>query len=67
MSDDRDETLRAYVDAAAQITSMPLAPDRRAAVTITLTRVATFAAHLEAFDLAPEIAAGSPSATGSAP
>jgi hypothetical protein len=44
-------TIAAYVVASAELTSMPLDDERRAAVQTVMTRIVTFAADLAAFEL----------------
>jgi hypothetical protein len=55
MSDDRFNMLRGYVQAASELTGMPLDPDRAAAVATVMTRIAGFAANVEAFPLADHV------------
>jgi hypothetical protein len=55
MSDDRFYLLAAYVRAASELTEMPLDAERVRAAATVLTRIARFAANVEAFPLADEI------------
>jgi hypothetical protein len=55
VSDLRQEHLGAYVRAAAETTGMPLREERAVAVTAVMTRIADFAADLEAFELADDV------------
>jgi hypothetical protein len=55
MGDDRAETIPPYVDAAAALTSMPLTPQSRDAVTVALTRIASLAAHVGSFPLGDDV------------
>jgi len=55
MRDDPSDQLAAYVRAASALTDMPLDADRVQAVATALTRVAGFAANIEAFALADDV------------
>ena len=55
MIDDRSESLAAYVRAASEVTKMPLDADRVQAVATVLTRLAGFAANVEAFALGDDV------------
>jgi hypothetical protein len=55
MSDDRTAALVAYVQAATELTKMPLSAERVPVVVAALTRLADFAADLEAFALGDDV------------
>jgi ribosomal protein S12 methylthiotransferase accessory factor YcaO len=55
MEPDERRAIAQYVDAAAELSSMPLAPANRAAVANVMERLATFAADVRAFELSAEV------------
>ncbi len=54
-ADSNADDLVPYVDAAAQLTSMPLTAERLRVVATVMTRIADFAVHLRAFELGDDI------------
>ncbi len=55
MSQDRENVLVAYVDAAARLTEIPLTAERVQAVAAVMTRIADFASDLTAFALGDDV------------
>jgi hypothetical protein len=55
MDEDRDATLRAFVDASARLTSMPLSEERARATATVMVRIDAFATDLGAFELADDV------------
>jgi Asp-tRNA(Asn)/Glu-tRNA(Gln) amidotransferase C subunit len=55
MSDDRFEALVAYVRATTELAKMPLSEERVQAVATVMTRIAGFAANIEAFGLGDDV------------
>jgi len=55
MSHDPSDQPAAYVRAASALTGMPLDADHVQAVATALTRIAGFAANIEAFALADDV------------
>jgi len=55
MDENRDNALVAYVEAAAQLTQMPLTDERVRVVATVMTRIADFASDLGAFGLADDV------------
>jgi hypothetical protein len=55
MSDDRFAALVAYVQTSTELAKMPLSAERVPVVVTALTRLADFAADLEAFPLGDDV------------
>ncbi len=55
MSDDRFAALAAYIQAATELTKMPLSAERVPAVATAMLRLADFAANLDAFALGDDV------------
>jgi hypothetical protein len=55
MSDERFDALVAYVRCASGLTNMPLSDERVQAVATVMTRLADFAANVEAFSLSDDV------------
>jgi hypothetical protein len=55
LRDDSEDAAAVFVRAAAQLAGMPLTADRERAVASTMSRIALFAADLEAFPLGDDV------------
>jgi hypothetical protein len=55
MSEDRGDVLRAYVDAAARLTEMPLTEEGVRAAAAAMVRIAEFASDVRGFVLADDV------------
>ncbi|MGD0474036.1 MAG: AtzG-like protein [Candidatus Velthaea sp.] len=55
MSDAPPQAITAYVEAAAVLTKLPLDADRVHAAAVAMTRIADFAADVEAFALGDDV------------
>jgi hypothetical protein len=55
MESDERGAIEAYVDAAAALVAMPLAPANRAIVANVMERLAAFSTDVRAFELSAEV------------